>query len=282
MKTRISRAPKMYSKTRKKEETKMSNSLRFGSHGMAQVSSAFNGKSQLKKTAVVLIDEWNRVMCALKKERAVVSTPGSHVSCLPKHFFHCDFCSTTIWIAGTQNIKRSVNNSVCFFLLFAFESKTWRIFSDSKQKQPTTFVCALGASTHVSHLPYTDWNDIETIDAFPKCARTYSESEFRLLWCKPMSMCSGCVAEENVCNVFRFFIYDSVFQVSSEFDTRACLCFSPKKRTSQQFSSGPRILMSLLYWDEPNSMCVHRSCFFFLNSRQCVEMHKCILARWMG
>lgn len=153
--------------------------------------------------------------------------------------------------------------SLSLFCSFCFE----------KFKTNTTYnicACALGASAHVSHLPYIHWLKRYRSDRCisEMCTVAHFSIWFQMLAAvqttvSMKSMCSGCVRSGRKCAQRVQILFMTVFfGVSNEFDTRACL-LSPKQtekeeKKSQQFSSGLHILMFV--WIEPDSVRVHRSC----------------------
>lgn len=108
-------------------------------------------------------NRWMKSCNVHKKETRRSSTPGSHGFLFTKAFLSMRFLQHTIWIAGTKNIKRSVNNTVCSGLIFFFFMKRG-IFFKTKTIQQHLLLCTRRFNTCVTHTPsiYTDWNDIET------------------------------------------------------------------------------------------------------------------------
>ena len=129
-------------------------------------------------------------------------------------------------------------------------------------KTKTTYnicACALGASTHVSHLPYIHWlkryRSDRCISEMCTAAAHYS------IWFQMLaavqttvnmkSMCSGCVRSGRKCAQRVQILFMTVFfRVSNEFDTRACV-LSPKRTEKKgkksaffKWTSHPDVLMN--------------------------------------
>lgn len=161
------------------------------------------------------------------------------------------------------------------------------IFFKTKTIQQHLLLCTRRFNTCVTHTPsiYTDWNDIETDRCISEMCAHFSIWAPKCLVQTTVNK-SMCLEEQEkkkekrkkMCTTCSDFIYDHVFEVSNEFDTRAC-SLSPKIKKQAflffKWTSHPDVV----FWNESDSMFIYIDHIFILWFTRCVEMHKCIFLR---